>query len=122
MDEGIDTLHRNHCPYCLWSRHVDESREGDRKSVCISPMVPIGLTLKKIKPDKYHPEKKGELMIIHKCQTCQKISINRIAADDDPIVILGLLDLHTKVDQAGIDFLDESQKTEVVNQLYGRRP
>jgi hypothetical protein len=25
---------RNHCPYCLWSRHLDLYEAGDRLSAC----------------------------------------------------------------------------------------
>ncbi len=73
---------RNHCPYCLWSRHLDLYTAGDRLSACKSLMQPIGLTVK-------HTHKKygcgrGELMLIHACMGCEALSINRIAADDDP--------------------------------------
>src|SRR4051812_24121476 len=34
--------HRNHCPQCLHSRHVDRSSPGDRKSDCRSIMPAIG--------------------------------------------------------------------------------
>jgi hypothetical protein len=73
--------HRNHCPYCLWSRHLDHARAGDRLSACKAQMRPVGLTEKRVHK-KYGPQR-GELMLIHQCQACGKISINRIAADDD---------------------------------------
>jgi hypothetical protein len=44
-------------------------------------MEPIGLTFKK----------DGELMIIHKCLSCQKLSNNRIAGDDISDIILTLV-------------------------------
>lgn len=44
-------------------------------------MVPIGLTLK-ASNKKYQLSPQGELMLIHRCQECGKISVNRIAADD----------------------------------------
>jgi hypothetical protein len=72
---------RNHCPYCLWSRHVDAQRAGDRLASCGAEMKPVGLTLKATRK-KYGPAKAGELMLIHQCQGCGKLSINRIAADD----------------------------------------
>ena len=37
---------RNHCPYCLWSRHLDLFEAGDRLSACKAPMRPIGVTVK----------------------------------------------------------------------------
>ena len=33
---------RNHCPYCLYSRHVDTNTPGDRAATCGSSMRPIG--------------------------------------------------------------------------------
>lgn len=80
--EALGTKHRNHCPLCLWSRHVDES-VGDRKSSCLSSMKPIGLSIK---------EDGGELMIIHKCVRCSKICRNRIAADDNTVSVLDLFE------------------------------
>ncbi|MFZ6026396.1 MAG: RNHCP domain-containing protein [Chloroflexota bacterium] len=73
---------RNHCPYCLWSRHMDWRKPGDRLAACKAQMRPIGLTLKQTR-NKYADGKSGELMLIHLCRDCGKISINRIAADDD---------------------------------------
>jgi DNA-directed RNA polymerase subunit RPC12/RpoP len=74
---------RNHCPYCLWSRHVDLHKAGDRLAACKGQMEPIGLTLKQIHK-KYASPDDGELMLIHRCLECGKVSINRIAADDVP--------------------------------------
>ncbi|WP_293895481.1 RNHCP domain-containing protein, partial [Sphaerochaeta sp. UBA5856] len=36
------TKHRNHCPHCLYSRHVD-MRPGDRACLCKGTMQPIAL-------------------------------------------------------------------------------
>ena len=73
---------RNHCPFCLWSRHMDLNTPGDRRSDCLSRMEPIGLTLKHVYK-KYGDGNQGELMLIHRCAGCEKISINRTAGDDD---------------------------------------
>ena len=78
---------RNHCPYCLWSYHLDLFAAGDRLSACKGPMKPIGLTMKKGR-NKYRLEARGELMLIHECADCGSLSINRIAADDDSECIL----------------------------------
>lgn len=64
---------RNHCPYCLYSLHVDEETPGDRLSDCAGLMPPIGLETRRT----------GEFVLIHKCEKCGKISKNRIAGDDD---------------------------------------
>lgn len=72
---------RNHCPYCLYSRHVDHAQTGDRLAACKASMQPIGLTVKHGR-NKYCGISSGELMLIHRCRECGKLSINRIAADD----------------------------------------
>ncbi|MDP7069700.1 MAG: RNHCP domain-containing protein, partial [Candidatus Peribacteraceae bacterium] len=57
-----DGSYRNHCPKCLWSKHVDKDGPGDRLSECKSMMKPIGVDYKK---------KKG-WMIVHLCESCGK--------------------------------------------------
>jgi hypothetical protein len=75
--------HRNHCPYCLWSRHMDLWQAGDRLAACKGPMRPVGLTVKR-QLKKYAPAQPGELMLAHRCDDCGALSINRVAADDFP--------------------------------------
>lgn len=72
---------RNHCPYCLWSRHMDLFTAGDRLSACKAPMRPIGLSMKPAH-NKYAASG-GELVLVHSCVDCGRIAINRIASDDD---------------------------------------
>jgi predicted RNA-binding Zn-ribbon protein involved in translation (DUF1610 family) len=60
----------NHCPNCLWSRHVDIN-PGDRAHDCGGPMEPIGLT---IKGDEYQ--------IIHRCSNCGVVKKNRTHKND----------------------------------------
>ena len=74
-------INRNHCPYCLHSRHLDLYKAGDRLAACKAAMKPVGLAIKKTNK-KYGAEKQGELMLIHLCADCDRVSINRIAADD----------------------------------------
>lgn len=81
---------RNHCPYCLASRHLDQFEPGDRLSACKARMIPVGLTFKRI-AKKYTGNSQGELMLVHLCEDCRKVSINRIAADDDGEMILAVL-------------------------------
>ncbi len=50
-------------------------------SACKAIMQPIGLTVKRGR-NKYGEGMFGELMLIHRCSECGKLSINRIAADD----------------------------------------
>jgi hypothetical protein len=82
---------RNHCPYCLWSRHLDWREAGDRMSNCRAPMEPVGLTTKWSR-NKYAAERDGELMIIHRCTGCDRLVINRVAADDGAEDLLALFE------------------------------
>jgi hypothetical protein len=65
------TKHRNHCPFCLYSVHLDQGI-GDRRADCGGIMVPIGKTYKK----------DGEEMVVHKCEICGVVRKNRVAGDD----------------------------------------
>ena len=89
--------HRNHCPYCLWSRHLDLFTAGDRLSACKGPMRPLGLTLKR-SCKKYGHLSSGELMLVHECIECGKLAINRIAADDDADLLLDTFERSLKLD------------------------
>ena len=116
---GIE--HRNHCPFCLWSKHVDLNKPGDRKAKCGAGMEPVGLTFKQEGMDKYGRPKQGEIMIIHRCAECGKISINRIAGDDEPKAILNVLKNSKKFSQDGIKFLTGKDKKEILTQLFGKK-
>jgi hypothetical protein len=125
MLSGVNN--RNHCPYCLWSCHLDLFAAGDRLSACKAPMKPIGLTMKKNR-NKYQPESRGELMLIHECVECKTLSINRIAADDDSGTVMTVFQesfrfghhFHTTCEEQGIVILG-AEDTEIVHtQLYGR--
>lgn len=78
--EAPGTQNRNHCPYCLYSKHVDIVR-GDRKSACGGMMKPIGI----VKRDN------GEQLIVHQCRGCGFVSKNRVAGDDDDQLIADLV-------------------------------
>ncbi len=75
---------RNHCPFCLWSLHVDVN-PGDRANECKGQMEPI-----RVEPD----AKKG-YVIIHRCTKCGEIHRNRAAheAKDQPDSIRLLIKL-----------------------------
>jgi RNHCP domain len=72
------TAHRNHCPNCLWSRHLDDDRPGDRAAECGSLMEPIAIT---VRGD-------GEWVLVHRCGGCDELHLNRTAADDNPLILL----------------------------------
>jgi len=50
----------NHCPSCLWSKHMDDAVPGDRASACAGMMKPVGVWVK------YGEIKRVE----HKCLDC----------------------------------------------------
>jgi len=120
---AIGTHHRNHCPFCLWSLHVDKDKPGDRDDPCQGLMEPIGLTFKKEGIDKYGKLRQGELMVVHRCLGCGKISINRIAADDEAKEILKVFEKSLKRTEnvIGIEFLGEKDREEIETQLFGKR-
>ncbi len=121
-EKNIGTKHRNHCPYCLHSLHLDDTRAGDRKSNCHGIMKPIALTFKNEGLDKYGKKKQGEIMIVHKCEKCGKISINRIAGDDSAEEILKILnkkDSLTADIPKDISILTKNDENEVKRQLLG---
>ena len=82
---------RNHCPYCLWSRHLDLYAAGDRLSACKAPMQPLALTTKRSRNKYSHG--RGELMLVHLCTDCGNLSINRIAADDNSDTLLEIFNI-----------------------------
>lgn len=63
---------RNHCPYCLHSKHVDIN-PGDRLETCYGSLEPIEIE---------NNSKKG-YVIVFKCKKCGQIRKNKVAADDD---------------------------------------
>jgi hypothetical protein len=90
------TSHRNHCPYCLCSLHLDKE-PGDRLSNCKGIMIAIALTQKIEGVDKYGRKREGEIMLVHLCQKCGHISINRLAGDDNEEKILQLVDSQVRL-------------------------
>lgn len=117
----IGTANRNHCNWCFWSKHVD-IKKGDRRATCQAGMRPIALTLK-------HEGfgRVGEVMIVHYCAGCTKLSINRIARDDPEDSLLVLfqesLALPDVMQQAltaeSIDLLDADDEALLRQQLFG---
>lgn len=77
--ENAGSQHRNHCPLCLCSQHLD-SVPGDRKAVCGSVMEPIAVWVRK----------GGEWAILHRCRGCGTIRSNRIAADDNVALLISI--------------------------------
>jgi DNA-directed RNA polymerase subunit RPC12/RpoP len=76
--EKLNYTARDHCPYCLYSKHVDIN-PGDRENEC------NGL-LKAIDIEKF----KNAFKIIYKCELCGEIHKNIIANDDNMDYIIEL--------------------------------
>src|SRR2546428_9311022 len=73
------TAHRNHCPNCLWSRHLDDA-PGDRAADCGASMEPVAISVRG----------GGEWVLVHRCTWCDEVHLNRTAADDNPIMLMQL--------------------------------
>lgn len=76
---GAGSEHRNHCPNCLHSLHLD-IEPGDREADCGSLMEPVAVWVRK----------NGEWALIHRCRRCGAFSSNRIAADDNPVKLMSI--------------------------------
>lgn len=77
--EKLGYSSRNHCNYCLHSKHVDQN-PGDRQEECHGILEPIDIQI---------DSKKG-YVIIYKCKKCGKIRKNKAAKDDDIDLIIKL--------------------------------
>ncbi len=62
---------RDHCPFCLYSKHVD-ILPGDRENSCQGLLRPIDI-------EKF----KDTYKIIYECEKCHERHKNIIAKDDD---------------------------------------
>ena len=72
----------NHCPKCLWSKHVDV-KPGDRAAICGGMMEPT--SLEGTTPN---------YRIIHVCQKCGFSHPNALDENDDPQAILAIAGIH----------------------------
>ena len=87
--EDFDCLHcglrvrgdgyTNHCPRCLWSRHVDADSPGDRRSTCGGAMEPVGALYEG-----------GRTVVVQRCQQCGHTWRNRTARNDFRDAVLAL--------------------------------
>ncbi|MBX7145295.1 MAG: RNHCP domain-containing protein [Oligoflexia bacterium] len=74
----------NHCPKCLWSKHVDVN-PGDRLAECKGLMEPMGVE-----------SKAGAFVILHRCQKCGFERRNKRQEMDDFEVLLSLAAMGVK--------------------------
>jgi rubrerythrin len=61
----------NHCPSCLWSKHVD-NWPGDRAEQCGALMKPLRIE-----------KTKEGFDIIHRCEKCGKEKKNKLNPEDN---------------------------------------
>ncbi len=61
----------NHCPECLWSKHVDIN-PGDRAATCGGLMPPVGYEIRD-----------GGISLVHRCELCGHQKVNKIAKNDN---------------------------------------
>lgn len=76
--------YNNHCPNCLWSKHVDKEIPGDRESDCGGMMSPTGVL-----------QKHGKWRIKQECKKCGKNFVVDSAASDNFDLIIKLSQKHT---------------------------
>ena len=79
--KNVDKLYytaRDHCPYCLYSKHVDIN-PGDRSNECKGLLKPIGI-------EKF----KDSFKILYKCEKCNMPHKNIMADDDNMDLIIEL--------------------------------
>lgn len=69
---------RDHCPNCLYSKHVDKN-PGDRNNNCHGLLKPIGI-------EKF----KDTYKIIYQCNKCKDTHKNIVAKDDNINEIINL--------------------------------
>ena len=77
--ENAGSRHRNHCPNCLSSLHLD-TEPGDRAAGCGGIMEPVAVWVRR----------GGEWAVIHRCRRCGALRSNRVAADDNPMKLMSI--------------------------------
>lgn len=78
--EKLGYTARDHCPYCLSSKHVDIN-PGDRRADCGGVLEPVGI----------ENAKKGNYKIVYKCSKCGKIKRNIMAHDDNMDLVIKIM-------------------------------
>ncbi len=72
------TGYTNHCPRCLWSRHVDVY-PGDRAATCHALMEPIAAL-----------SEGDEMVVVQRCVDCGQLWRNKVSPADDRAAVLAL--------------------------------
>ncbi len=76
--EKLGYTARDHCPFCLYSKHVDLN-PGDRLNPCKGLLKPVGI-------EKF----KGTFKLLYQCTRCGKEHKNIMAKDDDMNAIINV--------------------------------
>ena len=71
----------NHCPKCLWSKHVDVN-PGDRAEKCGGMMEPV--RIEGATPD---------YVLVHRCERCGIERRNKLSASDDMSAVAAIAKL-----------------------------
>ncbi len=66
----------NHCPNCLWSKHVDNN-PGDRESECHGLMEPVQVR-----------KKDGTMDVLHHCVECGYEKWNHVTEGDNSDILV----------------------------------
>ena len=61
----------NHCPKCLWSKHVDKN-PGDREETCGGLMKPVGIE-----------GTQAQYVLFFECQKCGAKKKNKVFTEDN---------------------------------------
>lgn len=69
----------NHCPKCLWSKHVDV-HPGDRAATCLGMMRPVSV----------EGSTGAGYRIRHRCEVCGHEKINDADSIDSPDALVAL--------------------------------
>lgn len=77
---NLDYTARDHCPNCLYSKHVDIN-PGDRANTCLGLLKPIDI----------EKNKKADYKIVYRCEKCGEIHKNISAKDDSFDEILKIM-------------------------------
>ena len=83
-EEVKGTGYTNHCPVCLWSKHVDIN-PGDRENSCEGLMKPV---------DAYF--KSQQWYLNQECQKCGEINVIKVQPEDNQVAIQEILDKKSK--------------------------
>ena len=74
----------NHCPVCLWSKHVDIN-PGDRENSCQGLMEPVNAYFKS-----------QQWYLEQKCQKCGVVNVIKVSPGDNQEMIQKILDKKAK--------------------------